>query len=256
MVPTNCLKLHVMKNYLYFSLMIAAMLCSGTTLVSCSDDDEPGKTPAPKIISEMTSETVTITAVGNGVVKLYNKQSMEEVENPITYARDFIDYTVTLAATAKAPGKSISNTTVREVIITKSDKPKLIHAYSIIDSENDSTFFEFDFNLYKGTGTIGVHKAVFADTDGSSSEKRFVFNTDVTFDQNTGTYSCSGNNISPRFKSGSNYVTLEGYTVTNFSCSVCIKDLTYKIMFDCHGKHFDYSGGISKRYPVIFHIGN
>lgn len=234
--------------------MIVAMLGSSTMLVSCSDDDEPGKTPAPEIISEMTSETVTITAVGNGVVKLYNKLSMEEVENPITYARDFIDYTVTLAATAKAPGKTISNTTVREVVITRSDKPKLIHAYSVIDSENDSTFFEFDFDLYKGTGTIGVHKALFADSDGS--EKRFVFNTNVTFDQNTGTYSCSGDNITPRFKSGNNYVTLEGYTVTNFSCSVCIKDLTYKIMFDCHGKHFDYSGGISKRYPVTIHFSN
>ncbi|MBR5686048.1 MAG: hypothetical protein IKX18_07855 [Muribaculaceae bacterium] len=242
-----------MKNYLYFSLMIAAMFCTGTTLVSCSDDDEPGKTPAPKIISEMTSETVTITAVGNGVVKLYNKQSMEEVENPITYLRDFIDYTITFAATAKSPGKAISNTTVREVIITKSDKPKLIHAYSVIDSESDSTFFEFDFNLNKATGTIGVYKAVFPDN--SSSERRFAFDTNVTFDQNTGTYSCSGDNITPRFKSGGNYVALDGYTVTNFSCSVCIKDLTYKIVFDCHGKHFDYSGGISKRYPITLHLG-
>lgn len=245
-----------MKNFLSFSLMIAAMLCSGALFVSCSDDDEPGKTPAPKIISEMTSETVTITAVGNGVVKLYNKLTMEEVENPISYGRDFIDYTVTLAATAQAPGKSISNTTVREVIITKSDKPKLIHAYSVIDSESDSTFFEFDFNLNKATGTIGVHKAVFTDTNGSSSEKRFAFDTDVTFDQSTGTYGCNGDNITPRFKSGGSYVTLDGYTVTNFSCSVCIKDLSYKIVFDCHGKHFDYSGGISKRYPVTLHFSN
>ena len=245
-----------MKYYLYFSLIIAAMLCSGTTLVSCSDDDEPGKTPAPEIISEMTSETVTVRAVGNGVVRLYNKLTMEEVENPISYGRDFINYTVTLAATAKEPGKSISDKTVREITITKSDNPKLIHAYSVIDSENDSTFFEFDFNLYKATGTIGVYKAVFADTDGSSSEKRFSFDTDVTFDQNTGTYICSGNDITPRFKSDGKYVTLEGYTVTNFSCSVCIKDLTYKIIFDCHGKHFDYSGSISKRYPIILHFGN
>lgn len=246
-----------MKNYLYFSVMIAAMLCAGTTLVSCSDDDdEPGVTPAPEIISEMTSDIVTVTAVGNGAVKLYNKPTMEEVENPISYARDFINYTVTLAATAKAPGKSISPMTVKEITITRSDRPKLIHAYSVIDRENDSTFFEFDFNLYKSTGTIGVHKAVFTAADGSSSEKKFAFNTYVTFDQNTGTYSCSGNNITPRFKSGDKYVTLEGYTVTNFSCSVCINDLTYKIIFDCHGKHFDYSGSISKRYPITLHFSN
>ena len=238
--------------------MIAAMLCSGTTLVSCSndDDDEPGKTPAPEIISEMTSDIVTVTAVGYGEVKLYNKQSMEELENPISFGRDFIDYKITFAATAKEQGKFISDKTVKEITITRSNCPKLMHAYSVIDSENDSTFFEFDFNLNKGTATIGVYKAVITDIDGTSSEKRFAFNPNVTFDQNTGTYICSGNNFTPRFKSGSSYVILEGYTVTNFSCSVCIKDLTYKIIFDCHGKHFDYSGSISKRYPITFHFSN
>ena len=234
--------------------MIASMLGSGTVLVSCDNDDEPGKTPTPDIISKMTSEIVTITAVGDGVVKLYNRQSMEEIENPISYGRDFIDYTVTVAATAKAPGKPISDMAVREVTITKSPMPKLLHAYSVIDSENDSIFFEFDFNLNKATGTIDVFKAVFADD--SSSEKRFAFSINVTFDQSTSTYICTGDNITPRFMSGSNYVTLDGYTVTNFSCSVCIKDLTYKIIFDCHGKHFDYSGAISKRYPIILHFSD
>ena len=235
--------------------MIVATLGVGTLLASCSDDDdEPLETQAPIINVEVQEDIVIITAEGEGEVKLYYQQSMEEAENPIIYGRDFLDYSVKFAATAKEEGKPISKTTVKEVVIPKSDAPKYIHAYSVIDNANDSTFFEFEFNLRSATGTIGVRKAVFDNSGNNSNETNFKIVSRVTFNQGTGIYSCTGTNIKPRFRSDGKDITIEGYTVTDLNCEVCIKDLTYKITFDCHGKHFDYNGSISKVYPITLHF--
>ena len=82
----------------------------------------------------------------------------------------------------------------------------------------------------------------------------FKFNVQVTFDKATGIYSCQGTNIMPLFKVGNNYRVLQGYTVTNLDCKVCIKDMTYSISFDCHGKHLDYSGSVSDWYPIVIQL--
>ena len=233
-----------MKHFLRF-LIIAAMLSAGMIIVSCSsENDEPGRTPEPEIIDEVQEDVVTITAVGEGDVKFYIYQSKEEIENPIVYLRDYKDYSVHLAATAQEPGKEISELVDREVIIPKTDEPKFLTVFSTVENENDSTFFKFDFNLYKKSGTIGVYKAVFG-----SYETNFSFGVPVTFDKATGIYRCNGTGISTTFKP--NYDNaFDGSTVDNLNCEVNIKSQTYKIAFDCHGRHFDYSGGFSKTHPV------
>ena len=225
--------------------MITAILGAGMTIVSCSsENDEPGRTPEPEIIDEVQEDYVTITAVGEGDVKFYMYQSEDEIENPIVYMRDYKDFSVHLAATAQEPGKEISKRVDREVIIPKTDEPKLLTVFSTIENENDSTFFSFDFNLYKKSGTIGVYKAVFG-----SYETNFGFSIPVTFDKPSGIYRCNGTGIKTTFKP--NYDNaFEGSTVDNLNCEVNIKSQTYKIEFDCHGKHFDYSGGFSKIHPV------
>ncbi|MBR5725397.1 MAG: hypothetical protein IKX56_01535 [Muribaculaceae bacterium] len=243
-----------MKHFLRF-IMIAAMLSAGMTIVSCSSDNdepgEPGRTPEPEIIDEVQEDIVTITAVGEGDVKLYlqaTPTSMEHIENPVNYGRDYKDYSVHLAATAQEPGKEISERVVREVIIPKTDEPKLLTVFSTIENENDSTFFRFEFNLYKKSGNICVYKAVF-----DNDETNFSFGVPVTFDKASGIYRCNGTHITTSFKP--NYDNaFDGSTVDNLNCEVNIKSETYKISFDCHDKHFDYSGGFSKTYPVTFVI--
>ena len=106
--------------------MIAAMLGAGPLLVSCSNDDEPRETPAPEIIAEVFEDYVTITAVCEGDVKLYFKEGMVETTNPVNYMRSYKDCSETFAATAEEEGKPIGKTTVKEVIIPKTDTPKLI----------------------------------------------------------------------------------------------------------------------------------
>ena len=242
-----------MKNLSYFT-MIVAMLSAGMLMVSCSKDDEPRETPAPEITAEVFDDIVTITATGEGEVKLYFAEDMYEVTNPVNYQRDIYDHSVKFAATAQEEGKPMSETTIKEVIIPKTDAPKLFHGYSAIENENDSTFFAFEFNLYKGTGTIGVNKTVFDNSGEDSSEMNFMFDVLVTFDRATGIYSCYGTDITTRFRFDDKYYIFEGYTVTNFECKACIKDMTYSITFDCHGKHFAYSGPLSKTYPIVFHV--
>lgn len=239
-----------MKNLFNIPLIIA-MLCAGTLLVSCSsnDKDEPSETQAPEIIDEVSDDYVTVTAKGEGQVKLYFESCVDEITNPTRLGRDFVDRTETFAATAKEPGKPISKTTVKEIFVPKTDAPKNLHAYSVIENQEDSTFFAFDFNLYNGTGSIGVGKALFGSGD-DTYEKDFKFNVHVTFDKTTGIYSCRGTNITTRYKD----VVLEDYTLTNLFCDVCVKDLTYSISFNCHGKYFDYSGKISKMYPVPYNM--
>ena len=244
-----------MKNLFYITL-IATVLIAGSLLTSCSNEDEPNETPTPEILVELNEDFVTITAVGEGDVKLYYKNDMSEATNPVNYLRDFEDYSESFAATAKQIGKPISKTTVEDVVIPKTDCPKLLNVYSVIDNENDSTFFGFEFNLYTGTGIIGVNKAVFGNSGDGSNEKNFMFDVPITFDRATGVYCCRGSNITPRFRYDGNNYTFEGYTVNNLDCKVCIKDLTYSISFDCHGKHFDYHGAISKRYPIVFYVTN
>ena len=236
-------------KHLFNLLMIAAMLTAGMALASCSsDDNEPGRTPDPEIIDEVQEEIVTVTAVGKGNVKLYMSETMEEIENPVNYLRDYKDYSVPLAATAQETGKEISNRVVREVIIPKTDEPKILTVFSAIENENDSTFFKFDFNLYKKSGTIGVYKAVF-----DSYETNFSFGVPVTFDKASGIYRCNGTGITTSFNP--NYDNaFDGSTVDNLNCEVNIKSQTYKIAFDCHGKHFDYSGAFSMTHPVKVYV--
>lgn len=230
--------------------MIIAALSADTLLVSCGDD-EPGETPAPVIIEKVFNDYVSITAIGEGEVKLYFSD-MEETTNPTNYSRDFQDYTTSFAATAKAEGKSISKTTTKDVLIPKTIAPMFMHAYSVIENENDSTFFEFDFNLYKASGKIGVMKTVFEVNGGDTYEISFRFDIPVSCDKATGTYSCQGTNITPSAITKGYPGKLSDYTVTDLNCIVCVKDLTYTISFDCHGKHFNYSGTISKKYPIVF----
>ena len=240
----------IMRNLFHYFMIIAALSVS-TLLVSCGDD-EPGVTPAPVITEDVFDDYVSITAKGEGKVKLYFS-NMEETTNPTLYFRDFQDYTTSFAATAKAVGKSISKTTTKDILIPKTIAPIFMHAYSVIENENDSTFFEFDFNLNKATGKIGVMKTVFEFSGGDSYEISFSFDIPVSCDKTTGTYSCQGSDITPSAISQGYPGTLSDYTVTDLNCKVCAKDLTYTISFDCHGKHFNYSGTISKVYPIVFH---
>lgn len=97
---------------------------------------------------------------------------------------------------------------------------------------------------------------MFDNSGDDSNEKYFKFDVPITFDRATGIYSCQGTNITPLFRYEGYNTTFEGYTVNNLDCKVCIRDLTYSISFDCHGKHFDYHGGLSRRYPIVIDLTN
>ena len=222
------------------------------TFTSCGDkDDEPGRTPAPEITSEVRDDYVTITAVGQGVVKLYNQGSNDEIDNPTRYMRDYVDYTESFQATAQKPGLPISNTTTKEVVIPKSDNPQVVTAFSVIENENDSTFFEFHIQRDFKTNTITVRKAV--DSTDDSQLATFRFKAPISFDRTNGIYTSTGTDLSVQTVSDGKFVTQTDNAVTHLDCKVNIKEQTYSATFDYHGKHFDYKGAISKRYPIVFH---
>ena len=72
----------------------ATALVMGLSLVACGDepDSESNISKAPEIKTTVTDDYVTIEAVGEGDVKLFFAQDLEDpIENPITYLRGFKD---------------------------------------------------------------------------------------------------------------------------------------------------------------------
>ncbi|MBQ9555908.1 MAG: hypothetical protein IJV05_06765 [Muribaculaceae bacterium] len=230
-----------------FLLFIAALaLC--LALAACSDkDDEPGITPAPEILSELTEQTVIVKAQGLGRVRLYYGGD-EEVANPTSLSRDFVNYTAHFKATAQQHGKSVSKVAEKEILVPKTDDPLIMTAFSVVESENDSTFFEFDINRVQPPSRIIVRKARLSDS--GPELPSFYVTPALTFDKGTGIFTFSGTDITPSVRTGGSYVSQPDSKVTDLDCTVNIKTLTYSIQFDYQGKHFDYSGSISKTYPV------
>ena len=88
---------------------------SGHTTVALTVEggQEPEKTEAPVITYD--ENTYTVTATGNGEVKLY--VNGEEVENPYTFEQTEEDVTYTVTATAQEEGKEISEVATIEVTV-------------------------------------------------------------------------------------------------------------------------------------------
>ena len=100
---------------------------TGTTVVTLTAPaTAPEVTEAPVIT--YNEETFTVTATGNGEVKLY--VNGEEVENPYTFEQTEEEVTYTVTATAQEAGKEISETATativvpaKEVVPEVTDKP-------------------------------------------------------------------------------------------------------------------------------------
>ena len=109
------------------------------TQPACGEDSREDVTPCPKgqnidkvctvtveggeVIPEVTetpvisydAETFTVTATGNGEVKLY--VNGEEVENPYTFEQTEEEVTYTVTATAQEEGKEISETATATIVV-------------------------------------------------------------------------------------------------------------------------------------------
>lgn len=76
---------------------------------------------APVITAETTADAVTVTAIGNGEVKLY--QDGFEVDNPCVIPRTDVDRTFTFTATCKEEGKLISDVVTMTVLVPAKEQP-------------------------------------------------------------------------------------------------------------------------------------
>ena len=87
---------------------------TGTTVVTLTAPaTAPEVTEAPVIT--YNEETFTVTATGNGEVKLY--VNGEEVENPYTFEQTEEEVTYTVTATAQEAGKEISETATATIVV-------------------------------------------------------------------------------------------------------------------------------------------
>ena len=87
---------------------------TGTTVVTLTAPaTAPEVTETPVIT--YNEETFTVTATGNGEVKLY--VNGEEVENPYTFEQTEEEVTYTVTATAQEAGKEISETATATIVV-------------------------------------------------------------------------------------------------------------------------------------------
>ncbi len=76
---------------------------------------KPAQTDKPVITPEETEDAVIVTATGKGTVVMY--VNGVEVENPVTFAKEEVEKTYTVTATAQEEGKLISETATLEVTV-------------------------------------------------------------------------------------------------------------------------------------------
>ena len=76
---------------------------------------KPAQTDKPTITPEETEDAVIVTATGKGTVVMY--VNGVEVENPVTFAKEEVEKTYTVTATAQEEGKLISETATLEVTV-------------------------------------------------------------------------------------------------------------------------------------------
>ena len=107
----------MMKKYLF---VLCAMLLAGVAYA-----DEMRQTPPPEIFYEMSESCVTIYAVGEGEVLLYDDLG-NQVDNPFTLARLIYyegDFDITVMATAQAEGCLISEPTYMTITVPCLERP-------------------------------------------------------------------------------------------------------------------------------------
>ena len=88
---------------------------SETATLEVTVPAKPAQTDKPVITPEETEDAVIVTATGNGTVVMY--VNGVEVENPVTFAKEEVEKTYTVTATAQEEGKLISETATLEVTV-------------------------------------------------------------------------------------------------------------------------------------------
>ncbi len=225
---------NVMKK-LFSMLFIAAMCCMA--LVSCGND-EPSKTPSPKISFEVLDNEVIVTAVGQGEVLLY--QDEIPTTNPALVSRTYSTYSVKFTATAQEEGKTISDIATLVVEIPSS---KAFSLSSVYENPTD-THFRFDIDMEKDSSSIYLYNIVFQIGDAVSPAMNIRIDAPVTIDKTGKIYTYAGTGIMPYMMRGNTLVPMTGdaYLVTNLLCNVNTEAKTYDIKFDCHGGNFVDAG--------------
>lgn len=95
------------------------------------------RTEKPVITADFTEDDVIVSAIGEGVVKLYKEGVL--VENPYTVARTNVDQFITFTATAQEEGKLISETETIEICVPAKDMTEQTPAPEITTSMTDNS---------------------------------------------------------------------------------------------------------------------
>lgn len=232
-------------------MLWATALVMGLSLVSCGGDEpESNISEAPEIITTVTEDYVTIEAVGKGDVKLYFAQDLKDpIENPVTYIRDFKDYSMDLCATAQQPGKKVSETTKRTITVPFAEVPKMVDVWSdpvVIDQP----YIHYAINLLKDSSAVYLHNVVFTIGDTQSPAMNILIKVPADFNKGDRTYNLRGTDIVPFLLRGNTPVPMASMPVTDFDCYVDVKEMTYSISFKCHGGLFENSGKLTTTIPV------
>ena len=206
-------------------------------LVSCGDD-EPSKTPSPKISFEVLDNEVIVTAVGQGEVLLY--QDEIPTTNPVSVSRAYSTYSVTFTATAQEEGKTISDMATLVVEIPSYTAFSLSSVYE----DPADTHFVFDIDMEKDSSSIYLYNIVFRIGEAVSPAMNIRIDAPVTVDETGKIYTYAGTNIVPFMLRGNAPIPMTGpsYLVTGLLCNVNTKDKTYDIKFECHGGDFKDAG--------------
>lgn len=216
-----------------FALLFAAAVL-GMAFVSCGDD-EPSKTPSPKISFEVLDNEVIVTAVGEGEVLLYKDEVL--TTNPAAVSRTYSTYSVKFTATAQEEGKAISDIATLVVEIPSS---KAFSLSSVYENPTDTRFM-FDIDLAQDSSSIYIYNVVFAPGAPSLTVR---IDAPVTTDSSGKVYTYAGTDIAPYAQLHGEFLRLtdEVYRVKDLLCNVNPEAKTFDIKFKCHGGDFDYAG--------------
>lgn len=220
---------------LFAMLFAASMLVMA--LVSCGDD-EPSKTPSPKISFEVLDNEVIVTAVGQGEVLLY--QDEIPTTNPVSVSRAYSTYSVTFTATAQEEGKTISDIATLVVEIPSYTAFSLSSVYE----DPADTHFVFDIDMEKDSSSIYLYNMVFRIGEAVSPAMNIRIDAPVTVDETGKIYTYAGTGIVPYMLRGNALLPMtdELYKVNDLLCHVNTEAKTFDIKFDCHGGHFETAG--------------
>jgi hypothetical protein len=116
---------------------------------------------------------------------------------------------------------------------------------SVYQNETDAHYL-FDIDMDKDSSAIYLYNIRFTIGQVQSPAMNIRIDAPVTVDKDGKVYTYAGTGIHPYMQRGGTMLRLydDIYLVTDLTCKVDTKNLTYSITFDCHGGHFDDHGSL------------